>query len=156
VKYFSNFRGFNCQKTSDQNQIQTWRVLSWLNTRTRDINWYILFYKSKSDETEFFSNVHEEIIEPWPNSNLTCLILRCIYMSTLSWMCITLGEIMNGNFFFSKLKGYHSKKNHRIWLNSNLNCIFLWHIRMLNLSSMCLIVEEMMSGNWIFKNYFQS
>jgi hypothetical protein len=78
-----------------------------------------------------------KIIEPRPNSNLNCLFLRCIYMSNLSWMCTTIGEIMNGNLkfliFFQSSRGITLSAIIKPWPNSNLTNAFLWHIHIFNL-----------------------
>jgi hypothetical protein len=57
----------------------------------------------------------------------------------LSWICTTVGEIMNGNwkfpfFFFKVFLGITLPKNNEPWQNSNLTCAFLWLIHILNLS----------------------
>jgi hypothetical protein len=39
-------------------------------------------------------------VEPWPNSNLTCIFSWHIHMPNLSWMCATVTKIMNGNWWW--------------------------------------------------------
>jgi hypothetical protein len=103
------------------------------------------FHKSMSAETEnskFFQHSRKirlsKIIEPRPNSNLNCLFLRCIYMSNLSWMCTTIGEIMNGNLkfliFFQSSREISLSAIIKPWPSSKLTNAFLWHIHIFNLS----------------------
>jgi hypothetical protein len=49
----------------------------------------------------------QKIIRPWPNSNLTCIILRCINIPNLNYMCGTVQEIMNGNQLWNDGMTFH-------------------------------------------------
>jgi hypothetical protein len=54
--------------------------------------------KQKLVSGNFFKSDNcQKIIRPWPNSNLTCIILWCIHIPNLNQMCATVQEIMNRN-----------------------------------------------------------
>jgi hypothetical protein len=89
---------------------------------------------------------------------MTCVFLWHIHMLNLSWICITVVEIMNRNWKFPFLqseRGITLPKIIKPWPNSNLTCTFLWRIHMLNLSLMCNTVGEIMNRNWKFHIIFK-
>jgi hypothetical protein len=99
---FSKFKKIKF-KSTDKNQIWNWLVFSGKIHAHPISTLYKHFHKCKRAELKisFFPTFKRDNFVQnyrWPNSNLICLFLWCIYMSNLSWMCTTFGETINGNW----------------------------------------------------------
>jgi hypothetical protein len=73
--------------------------LSWMCTTIREIMngnlKFLIFFKVQEGITL------SAIIKPWPNSKLNNAFLWHIHIFNLSWICTTVGEIMNVNWKLS-------------------------------------------------------
>jgi hypothetical protein len=124
----------------NHDQIRTWPAHSFdvFICQVRDKIELNLLYRWGENEQKLKTSYHfqskrgitlPKTIEPWPNSNLTCIYSWYIHMSSLSWICCTVGEIMNGNrkfhnYYFQSKRGITLPKIIEPWPNSNLTCIF--------------------------------
>ena len=101
-----------------------------------------------------------KIIQPEPNSNMTCLFSRCIYILNFNWKCPWMTEIMSDNWkiigiFLSKM-GITLPKINRPDPIRTQPAYKLWHINVPNFNSKCQVLMEIMSGNWKLLEFFIS
>jgi hypothetical protein len=99
-----------------------WRIyhLTDVSLKTFMPMFYVIIVQPWLARTTDLSNKFAQALRVRANEvwlYLNYLFLRYIYMSDLSWMCTTIGKIMNGNLkfliFFSKFKRDNSVSYHQ-------------------------------------------